>query len=69
MSKKNSDTERKCRVCEKKIMTKIETIARNKWNTTKNRNKVYRTSNEGVLFTLDSNCAWFCNECWELIRK
>ena len=55
---------RGCRVCSKKIK-----ITRERFNTT--HNKRIRTSDEGVFFNFDEGNigCWFCNECWEKIRK
>ena len=60
----------KCRVCEKEFSVKQEHIGTGKWKLGSNKNKYMTTSDEGICFYMGGPVRpWFCNSCWELIRK
>ena len=60
---------KKCRVCGKKIKTKVENDRHKKSHTT------VIDSDDGVFFTFKEEGnefhggVWFCNECWEIVSK
>ena len=57
----------KCIICEKEIKTKQETFGNRAWG---GKCISRRCSDEGVFFTINENSGkWFCNSCWEEVRK
>lgn len=70
----NMKTEiRNCIVCEKEITIKKENIAKMvSLKMTKQHRTTITLSDEGVAFSNDPSAhhlVWFCNDCWEKVRK
>lgn len=65
---------RKCRICKKKIEVKIDRMGRRGF-TSKGKAHDITISEDGVFFEtgkiIDKSHSgvWFCNDCWEEVRK
>ncbi len=61
---------RGCVVCEKKIVVVEDKMGNGGHTAHKTKMFFRRTSEEGVFFCMSHNSGkWFCNKCWEQVRK
>jgi len=58
---------RMCKVCKKEITVELNRMGYKQWVGKIGTRKRIITSVEGVYF--DEGKVWFCNGCWEEVRK